>query len=318
MAGGRGMTSPRRRLAELGLAPSKARGQNFLRDKGLANRLADLIMAEAPPSGLVLEIGPGLGALTRPLLDRGAQLTAVELDRGLAEELSRWPEASGGMKNDKKEKKELLPDEAIKSISEFNFCTSQINNRLESLKNGKLNILHKNILDINILRDLYIKQILICGNIPYNITTPILFWHLNQRSNALVGVYMVQKEIAERIVAKPGSPNYGRLSVIFSLLCDIKKIMNISATAFQPKPKIESTIILLKVKNDQLNLNLDIISKFTSIIFRHKRKTILNNLINVYDKTKILNLLNEEGINPDTRAETLSPEIIIKIFNNLS
>jgi 16S rRNA (adenine1518-N6/adenine1519-N6)-dimethyltransferase len=276
------MTGPRGQLARLGLAPSRARGQNFIHDPGLAGRIADLILGQVsieggqPPGGggqltgrRVVEIGPGLGALTRPLLNRGLSLTVVEVDRGLAAALEGWPEVF----------------------------------------EKRLTVLCRDVLTLALVRDLGEGGYLVCGNLPYNLSTPIIFWFMDQASAAELGVFMLQKEMAQRLSAGPGGRDYGRLSVAVSLWYEVKTVMDIPASAFRPRPKVESTLVTLKARGVPPPAEeRAALGRLTGAAFASRRKTIMNNLGARYGREKALGALEKLGLDPGLRAERLDPQ----------
>ncbi|MDR0354409.1 MAG: 16S rRNA (adenine(1518)-N(6)/adenine(1519)-N(6))-dimethyltransferase RsmA [Deltaproteobacteria bacterium] len=292
------MNSPRRQLDDLGLAPAKARGQNFLRDARIAGQLADLVLAQAKAQGPsegaepsangslgpeqeagelreVLEIGPGLGALTRPLLERGLRVTAVELDGGLAASLSSWPET----------------------------------------ETGRLKVVHKNVLELNLKRDLpSLTPWLVFGNLPYNLSTPILFWFMEQAEADSVGLFMLQKEMAQRLSAPSGGRDYGRLTIAVSLWHETSLLRRIPPSAFEPRPTVQSSFICLKPKtNPPPSLLRDKVGRLTRAAFFARRKTIGNNLSHGYGKDKAALALETLKINPSARPETLEPEVFLRL-----
>jgi 16S rRNA (adenine1518-N6/adenine1519-N6)-dimethyltransferase len=232
-------------------------------------------MKKAPDSGEVVEIGPGLGALTKPLLERGALVTAIEFDRGLAEQLKSWPQA------------------------------------LE----GSLKVLEADILTVDLQRDLGSSSCLVCGNIPYNISSPILFWFMNQAHYQ--GVFTLQKEMAQRLAASPGSRSYGRLSVAVSLWYSIDSAFDIPASAFQPRPKVQSSVVFLSPKPQAPSISRKALGKLTAAAFHSRRKTISNNLVPAYGREKTQESLEALNIAPTVRAETLEPSVLAKLAHLL-
>ncbi|MDR0549594.1 MAG: 16S rRNA (adenine(1518)-N(6)/adenine(1519)-N(6))-dimethyltransferase RsmA [Deltaproteobacteria bacterium] len=263
------MPSPRQTLKNLGLAPTRRRGQNFLRDQEIAKRLAAATVAFG--EGPILEIGPGLGALTRPLLDLGAKVTAVELDRGLAAALDKWPE----------------------------------------VQEGRLKVINEDVLKLN-LRDLGAAPYVVVGNLPYNLSSPILFWFLRQGESLKAGVFALQKEMAQSLLAKPGEERYGRLSVALSLWAKVSPILEIPPSAFQPKPKVQSAAVAL-VPQKGPNLALKSLETFTAKVFRARRKTLANNLIAAYGPLKTQSLLAAFNLDPLIRAEKLEPSLLAQM-----
>ncbi|MDR1677205.1 MAG: 16S rRNA (adenine(1518)-N(6)/adenine(1519)-N(6))-dimethyltransferase RsmA [Deltaproteobacteria bacterium] len=292
------MVSPNKQLSQLGLAPSKARGQNFIQDPNIARKIVEAIRLEitdlkaiasvATAQGAtepevnqlaggqveIIEIGPGLGGLTKLILQHGLSVTAVELDRGLAENLRSWPE----------------------------------------VKDEKLVVLNQDILTLNLAQDLGLKKCLVCGNLPYNLSTPILFWFMGQAQVAGRGLFMLQKEMAQRLAAKVGSRSYGRLSVAVSLWYEVKVVLDIPPTAFQPKPKVFSSLVSLKLKGEPPSSEeRSALGRLTAAAFLARRKTILNNLSAGYGRNKALMALEELKIDPGQRPETIEPQRLAKL-----
>src|SRR5262245_16979274 len=171
--------------------PRKRFGQHFLHDPGVLRRIVEAI---APARGEeIVEIGPGLGALTRPLLERAGRLTALEIDRDLAAGLEDF--RSQGLK--------ILPTDALK----FDYS-------------------------------LFPPGVRLAGNLPYNISTPLLFYLARSARHARDMHFMLQLEVVERMVAKSSTPDYGRLSVALQTRFAMKKLFNVAAGCFRPPPKV--------------------------------------------------------------------------------
>jgi 16S rRNA (adenine1518-N6/adenine1519-N6)-dimethyltransferase len=292
------MVGPRKHLSILGLAPSRARGQNFLKDPNIAGKIADWVvnLAQIEPAagpaiggpriatttpgelerrGLeVVEIGPGLGALTGQILKRGLPLTAVELDRGLAEALRLWPEAL----------------------------------------DQRLRVVSQDILTVDLGRDFGPKPTLVCGNIPYNLSTPILFWFMDQAPIAQIGLFTLQKEMAQRLAAQAGSRDYGRLTVAVSLWYEIQAVLNIPPSAFSPKPKVDSALVYLRLKTDPPSASWRAsVGRLTRAAFAARRKTIINNLTAQYGRPKAEEALSSLSLEPTLRAERLEPQVLAEL-----
>lgn len=257
-------------------------GQNFLVDHNLINKI---IMAFNPKiEQQILEIGPGLGALTKPLLEKINHLNLVEVDNDLAAKLI---DKYGSKIN-------------LYNIDILKFDFKQLLNNTET---EQTNQNHQN-------------RIRIIGNLPYNISTPILFYLFNHISHIQDMLFMLQLEVVDRITAKPNSKQYGRLSVMAQIFCDCQKIFNIPATAFNPKPKVESAIVYLKPKassNYNNLLNFELFDNIVKAAFNMRRKTISNSLkefISANDLSKI-------NIDPKLRAENLTVEQFIQIANHV-
>lgn len=262
--------------------PVKAKkkfGQNFLQDHNLINNI--ILSFNIKPDDLVLEIGPGLGAITTPLLERLNHLHLVEIDRELAERL----------KNKYNNK-----------ITLFN--TDILNFDLE--KSG--------ILDTNPATSQKIK---IIGNLPYNISTPILFHLFKYIDSIDYMLFMLQLEVVERIVASPGNKQYGRLSIMTQLFCDAEQLFTIPPTAFNPMPKVQSAMVMLTLNKNRYLSKLKNLNLFDTIVqaaFSMRRKTISNSLKNHLSSEDLTKL----NIDPKLRAENLSINDFITITNHLT
>jgi len=278
------MTSPRTLLSAWNISPKKQFGQNFLSDP----KTAEMIVSRSGISkeDIVLEIGAGLGALTVPLALAAEKVYAVEKDINLLPLL----------------KSELL----AKNID-------------------NVSIMNENILDMDIENSAakHGCKIVVIGNLPYNISSQVLIKLINQRSCLSRAVLMFQKELSERICAKPGCKDYGRISVMLRYCADIGKIADVKASLFFPKPKIDSQIIEIRFKESQ-NFPADDEKFFFSVIkaaFGKRRKTLKNSLSGSeleIDAQTAVSALNSAGIDPARRAETLTVEEFVKLSNAFS
>lgn len=259
----------RDRLKDLGLAPAKSRGQNFLKDEIQITRITEAIGASAGPEARLLEIGPGLGALTKPLLSKGAEVLAVELDRGLAENLAGE-----------------APDYS-----------------------GRLTVLHRDILSLTEADLPADRPLYLCGNLPYNISSPVLFWFLAHRRFFTGAMFMLQKEMARRLTAGPGSKDYGRLTVALSLWFTVVEVLTVPPSAFHPRPRVDSTVVKLTPVSPEKEPQVSpaALGRLTAAAFAARRKTLANNLARVYGRDQALWALNELGLDPGLRAEALPP-----------
>ncbi|GMR21249.1 MAG: 16S rRNA (adenine(1518)-N(6)/adenine(1519)-N(6)) -dimethyltransferase RsmA [Gammaproteobacteria bacterium] len=242
-------------------------GQNFLHDQGVIERI---IAAFAPRDcDQVVEIGPGLGALTLPLFEAIPRLHVVELDRDLVARLQANP-AYGG---------QLVIHQA--DALKFDFCTLAQDNKLR-----------------------------IIGNLPYNISTPLLF-HLLEQAYCIEDMYlMLQKEVVDRLLATPGTKNYGRLSVMVQWQCDVNRILDVGPGAFRPAPKVSSAVVRLT----PLQQTLDVGSRGTlthvvKAAFCQRRKTLRNTLKGIINANGLMEL----DIDAGRRAETLSLQEFARI-----
>ena len=247
------------------IRPKKKYGQNFIFEKNILNKIVDNI--EPLKKFLIIEIGPGPGGLTNILLDRAPKnLLLVEKDIAF---------------------KKILADLA-KRYSKTN--TEMIFE----------DILSTNLFELDLVKKNKIKFI---SNLPYYISTKILMKILPFNSNVVEAVFMFQKEVAERILSKPHSKNYSKLSVITQYSCDIKKIMNIKSNVFFPKPDVDSCVLSFKPKKAVNKKEFLAVKKITKLAFEKRRKTLKNSLSSIDDIIKLLKILK---INSELRAENLS------------
>ena len=237
--------------------PRKRFGQNFLIDDGIIPAIVNAI--HPVPGETLVEIGPGLGALTRPLLECIPHLHAVELDRDIIARLQKtWPP----------ERLTLHSGDALK----FDFS---------ALGNG--------------LR--------IVGNLPYNISSPLLFRLMEFASHITDMHFMLQKEVVERMVAEPSTHDYGRLSIMLQRRFHLEWLLDVPPTAFNPAPKVDSAVVRLipKLPADIVALDEALFSRVVLTAFSQRRKTLRNTLSGVLDAAGFAAL----GIDAGQRAENL-------------
>ena len=244
-------------------------GQNFLHDQVVINRIIRRFNPQ--PGEHILEIGPGLGALTWALLEQVDELHAIELDRDLVARFNSDPRAQGHL--------HLHQADALT----FDF-SSLLNNE------GKLRII---------------------GNLPYNISTPLMFHLLDYSTIIQDMMFMLQKEVVQRITAAPGGKNYGRLSVMVQAQCAVEKVLDVGARAFTPPPKVESAVVhLVPHKNPAVESRLcDAFARIVKAAFAQRRKTLRNNLKGLLTESEI----SHAGIDPSARAETIPVEGFIAL-----
>jgi 16S rRNA (adenine1518-N6/adenine1519-N6)-dimethyltransferase len=248
-------------------------GQNFLHDQQVIDRIiASLQLADGLP---VIEIGPGQGALTAPLLAATKKLTAIEIDRDLAHQLhANFPQ--------------LILIEA------------------DVLKTHLPDVIKQHCDDA--------PQVKVVGNLPYNISTPLIFYLLEYAHRLHSMYFMLQREVVERMAAGPGNKTYGKLSVMVQYHCDVTPLFHIPSQAFHPVPKVESTLVLLKPRPFQTRLhNLAHFEKLVSAAFQQRRKT-LRNAISVFLPTEIPEVVRAKL---SLRAETLSVTDYVDMSNAL-
>jgi 16S rRNA (adenine1518-N6/adenine1519-N6)-dimethyltransferase len=257
-------------LRARGLSPKKRFGQNFLADPHAAARIAEA--ATTPPGGTVLEIGPGLGALTRPLLDRAARVIAVERDRDLvpilAEEL-----AGAGDKLSIVEADALAVDWAA------------------ALAGGP-------------------RPHAVAGNLPYLITGRLLERAVGLAGAVDRAVFMVQAEVADRLAAAPGSDAYGALTVFVQAAFDVQRILTVKGGAFHPRPEVDSAVVLLVPCRPRRAEETGAFRAVVKAAFGARRKTLRNAWKGIFGWSR--ETLEEKaaaaGVSLDARGETLSVE----------
>ncbi len=223
----------------------------------------------------MVEIGPGEGALTEQVLERIQQLDVIELDRDLIPLLKIKFASHAGLS--------IHQADALK----FDFCQLQHDR----------------------------KKLRIIGNLPYNISTPLLF-HLFENSHCIEDMhFMLQKEVVDRIVAQPGDPAYGRLSVMLHYYCKAEYLFTVKPGAFRPAPKVDSAIVrLIPHEKPPVEVNdFDVLATIVNHAFSQRRKTLRNILKGQLAPEQISSL----GIDPGIRPERLSLEEFCKIANNL-
>jgi len=251
-------------------------GQNFLIDLNVIDRIIHSI--DPQPGDHLVEIGPGLGALTQPLLEIVSRLDVIELDRDIIPELQSLDISN----------KLNVHNTDVLTFDFTDFSEANCNH-------GKLRIV---------------------GNLPYNISTAVLF-HLIKHRNVIQDMhFMLQKEVVERIAANTGSRNYGRLSVMMQLHCIISPLFTVAPQCFSPKPKVDSAIVRL-VPRAELPISSDKLDTFEALVrqaFSQRRKTLRNTLKGLCDTTQI----DAAGIDPGKRPQELGVSDYIKLLHQLN
>ena len=259
--------------------PRKRFGQNFLHDNSVIRQIVDSIRLDRDDN--LVEIGPGMGALTEPLLSEVDAMTVIELDRDLADSLRI---------------------------------------RIGANSHPNFTIIKASAMDVD-YRELYSTErgkLRVVGNLPYNISTPILF-HLLSYADVIQDMhFMLQKEVVERITADVGSKTYGRLSVIMQYHCDTDYLLTVPRGAFNPPPKVTSAVFRLTP-----HINKPIVAEdeqyFAIVVretFNHRRKTLRA----IFKKSTLLPTLSEDdfaacSIDPQARPETLSVSDFVALSN---
>ena len=252
--------------------PRKRFGQHFLHDPGILRRIVEAIAPQ--PGDRLVEIGPGEGALTLPLLRACRRLTAIELDRDLIASLG---ERARGV--------------------------------------GELEIISADVLTVDFTALAARGSLRVAGNLPYNISTPILFHCLDHAASIQDMHFMLQKEVVERMAAPPGSKTYGRLSVMLQLRCAVEPLFAVPPGAFRPPPKVDSAIVRLTPlpARDLPGVDSRLIERVVKAAFGQRRKTLANALRDVTSAVQI----EAAGIDPRTRAEQLAPAAFVALARQL-
>ena len=253
-----------------GHRPRKRFGQHFLADPHYVARIIEAV--DPRPGDNVVEIGPGLAALTGALIERAGRVSAIEIDRDLAARLrERFPP----------ERLALHEADALA----FDFAT---------------------------LGD----DLRIVGNLPYNVSSPLLF-HLASFESRLRDVHvMLQREVVARMTADPGTPDYGRLTVMLGARFRVTRLLGVPAGAFRPPPKVESAVVRLVPLADTRPAIADeaLFARVVAAAFGQRRKTLRNALSGMADETAI----RAAGIDPSARGETLSVDAFVRLANALA
>lgn len=266
-------------------------GQNFLVDRNIIEKIINA--AELTQETLVIEVGPGMGALTQLAAEKAGKVIAVEIDRHLIPVLN---EVLGPIEN-----VEIINRDILKT---------DINELIVAER--------KNFSDSG--REL--KRVVILGNLPYYITTPIIMGILEKEVDMDTMVIMMQKEVADRIVATPGGKTYGALSIACQFFCETNYVTTVPRTVFQPQPKVDSAVLRLD-RRKELPWEIgaggrELFFKVVRAGFNMRRKTLLNALSAMgIDKTDLKNILKSVEIDPSRRAETLSIQEFARISNKI-
>ncbi|HWI10265.1 MAG TPA: 16S rRNA (adenine(1518)-N(6)/adenine(1519)-N(6))-dimethyltransferase RsmA [Burkholderiaceae bacterium] len=208
-------------------------GQHFLTDGAVIDAIVDAIDPQAGDA--LVEIGPGLGAMTDPLVARGAKLTVIELDRDLAERLRRRAEL------------DVIEADVL-----------QVDFALMAQRRG--------------------QRLRVVGNLPYNISTPILFHLLGAVEHVVDQHFMLQKEVVDRMAAAPGSKDYGRLSVMLQWRYAIESVLDVPPTAFDPPPRVESAVVRMQPLPPLPTVDAALLEQLVRVAFSQRRKLLRNTL----------------------------------------
>ncbi len=250
--------------------PKKSLGQHFLTDRSYIDKI--VMAVNLQPGDRLVEIGPGQGAITFPLLRKHGELTAIEFDRDLITPLM---EASEGV--------------------------------------GRLTIIHKNVLDVDFGKLAGDEKLRLVGNLPYNLSSPILFHAIEHAASIRDMVFMLQKEVVDRMAAEPGSKVYGRLSVMLQAYCRVDALFVVPPGAFRPPPKVDSAVARL-VPRDATSIGISDPGRFEAVVraaFGQRRKTLRNAL----GGTCTTDQIEAAGLRPDARAEQVGVDGFVRLAN---
>ena len=257
-------------------APHRARkrfGQNFLHDPGIINKIVRAVSAKS--SDHLVEIGPGQGAITSELIESGARLDAIEVDRDLVARLQHQFADNNNFR--------LHQADAL----DFDFATLQSNQ----------------------------EKLRVVGNLPYNISTPLIFHLLNQQALIQDMHFMLQLEVVKRLAAGPGSKTYGRLGIMTQYFCHVESLFEVPPEAFSPRPKVTSAIVRLTPYPEPPfpARNLDTLATLLRTAFNLRRKTLRNSLKALMPREQMEAL----AVDLNARPETLSLEQFVDISNHI-
>lgn len=252
-------------------------GQNFIIDENIINNI--ITKAKIDNETLVIEIGPGAGSLTYKLSSFAKNVLCYEIDTSLKDMLN-----------------EVLEERNNVDIIFNDFLKSDV---LDDIKKYEY------------------KKLYVVANLPYYITTPIIVKLIEDNINVDKIVVMVQKEVGDRFKAKPGSKDYGSLSVFLNYYFDVNKVLDVSKNVFLPKPNVDSIVVEFSRKQELSELkDKKLFFKLIRDAFKQKRKTLRNNL-KEYDLIKIEKVLEKYNLDLNIRAEQIPIDIFIEIANSL-
>jgi 16S rRNA (adenine1518-N6/adenine1519-N6)-dimethyltransferase len=253
-------------------------GQNFITDLNLLERIADA--GNISKEDVVLEIGPGAGTLTKVLAEKAGHVIALEIDRTLIPILEEQFKNYSNITVVNEDALKVNFDEVVK-----NYCNE-------------------------------ISEYKIIANLPYYITTPLLFNALERAELLSEMVVMVQKEVGERLQASPGTKDYGALTLMANYYAEVQYMFTVSKKLFSPEPEVDSAIVKFK-KHDKRPLNLkeeEVFKKIVKASFSQRRKTFLNSIKTLeLDKEKVIFFLNEAGYGEKVRGEELPLKVYLEM-----
>lgn len=263
-------------LKAYNLQPKSQLGQHFLHDANLMRRIVE--EAKITPSELVLEVGAGTGSLSESLLQAGARLVAVEIDRAL---------------------KPILMERLVGYGDRVTLVIEDVLAGKHGLNATVLDVLKR-----------YGEPFKLVGNLPYNVASPLIANLVCDQQQMTHAIVMVQSEVADRLTASPGSKVYGAIGVLTQAMCDVKQIMTLNPSCFWPKPRVKSSVVMLRRRAQPLTDDPHALSKTLQQLFQKRRKQIRNIL--GHDP----HLLKD--IDATSRPEQLSVEQIVRLSQKLN
>ncbi len=275
--------SPRTLLERLGRKPRKSLGQHFLTQPQQAARIVAAL--ELEPEDVVVEVGPGLGALTGLLARQAGLLVALEVDRDLADFLAQ----------------EFLSFPTVRII-----CQDVLT------------------FDLKALAKEVGRELKVVGNLPYQITSPLLFQLAAQKEALKTAVLMMQQEVAVRLTAAPGGKDYGVLSVLMQYHFAMARLFTLTPGNFYPPPKVESAVVrLIQRRPEPAAADEDLLARLVKAAFARRRKTLKNSLgaaAAAFGLTpeELQAVVRELGLDPGCRPETLSGTDFVRLSNRLA
>lgn len=269
-------------VTQKGFTVKKRFSQNFLLDENIITNIVD--SANIDNTTGVIEIGPGLGALTKIILQKAKFSLIYEIDNDLIPHLERYFKDSKNWK--------LLNKDVLKA---------DINEDILANFND-------------------VSKIVVISNLPYHITTPIIMKFLEEVKNVDTLILMMQLEVARRITSNPNTKDYNALSVIIQHQTNAKYLFKVPMTVFHPRPKVDSAVVRLDIKKDVKNSEFQDFYRFVHNCFLQRRKTLVNNLNFAYNfpKEDIKQILEKNNINPLARSESLDLEDFLNIYSTFN
>ena len=272
-------------LNKYGIHANKSLGQNFLINEEVINQIIE--KAEIDEKDLIIEIGPGLGTLTNRLLEKAGKVICVELD-----------------------------DRMITILND----RFKLYNNFELIHDDILKVDLNKIINENLFENNNIKKIKIVANLPYYITTPIIMKLLEEKLNITSITVMIQKEVADRLIAVPGEKNAGAITYSVYYYAEAEKVLDVENNSFIPEPSVTSTVIKLNIRKEPVIQIKDekLMFKIIKQAFMQRRKTLVNALSNMdifKSKEEIIRMLEDLNINTKVRGEALTIEQYAQITN---